>query len=71
MMRRVCIVSAAARPVASRHFELIGSALQKRQRLRRLYLTRGKGTRSQRVVSPLRLVHYRSTWYLVPGRLVP
>ena len=64
MMQRVRIVSAAARPVASRHFELIGSALQKRQRLQLRYHTRGKGTRSERVVSPLRLVHYRSTWYL-------
>jgi predicted DNA-binding transcriptional regulator YafY len=64
MMKRVRIVSAAARPVASRHFELIGSALQKQQRLRLRYHTRGRGTRSERVVSPLRLVHYRSTWYL-------
>jgi predicted DNA-binding transcriptional regulator YafY len=64
MMKRVRIVSAAARPVASRHFERIGSALQKQQRLQLRYHTRGKGTRSQRVVSPLRLVHYRSTWYL-------
>jgi predicted DNA-binding transcriptional regulator YafY len=64
MMRRVRIVSAAARPVASRHFELVGSALQQRRRLNLRYHTRGKGTRSQRIVSPLRLVHYRSTWYL-------
>lgn len=64
MMQRVRIVNAAARPVASRHFELIGSALQKQQRLQLRYHTRGKGTRSERVVSPLRLVHYRSTWYL-------
>ena len=64
MMKRVRILNAAARPVASRHFELIGSALQKRQRLQLRYHTRGKGTRSERVVSPLRLVHYRSTWYL-------
>jgi predicted DNA-binding transcriptional regulator YafY len=64
MMQRVKIVSAAARPVASRHFELIGSALQQQRRLRLRYLTRGRGARSERVVSPLRLVHYRSTWYL-------
>ena len=64
MLKRVRILSAAARPVRSRHFELIGSALQKRQRLELLYHTRGRGTRSQRIISPLRLVHYRSTWYL-------
>lgn len=64
MMQRVRIVSAAARPVPSRYFELVGSALLKRRRIRMRYLTRSKGTISERVVSPLRLVHYRSTWYL-------
>ena len=64
MMKRVRIVGMAARPVASRHFEVIGSALQKRQRLNLGYLTRSRGTRSDREVSPSRLVHYRSNWYL-------
>ena len=64
MMKRVRILSVAARPVPSRHFELVGSALQKRRRLRLRYHTRGKGLRTEREVSPLRLVHYRSTWYL-------
>lgn len=64
MMQRVRIVSAAGRPVPSRYFELVGSALLKRRRIRMRYLTRSKGTTSQRDVSPLRLVHYRSTWYL-------
>ncbi len=64
MMKRVRILSAAARPVPSRHFELVGGALQRRQRLRLRYQTRSTGTRSEREVSPLRLVHYRSTWYL-------
>ena len=64
MMQRVRIVSAAARPVPSRYFELVGSALLKRRRIHLRYLTRSRGTRSQRDVSPLRLVHYRSTWYL-------
>lgn len=64
MMKRVRIVSAAARPVTSRHFELVGSALQKRRRLQLRYHTRSRGTHTEREVSPLRLVHYRSTWYL-------
>lgn len=64
MTQRVRIVSAAARPVPSRYFELVGSALLKRRRIRMRYLTRSKGTISERDVSPLRLVHYRSTWYL-------
>jgi predicted DNA-binding transcriptional regulator YafY len=28
------------------------------------YLTRSRGTSSERDVSPLRIVHYRGTWYL-------
>ena len=64
MMKRVKILSAARRAVPSRYFELLGSALLKRQRIRMRYLTRGRGSRSERIVSPLRLVHYRSTWYL-------
>jgi len=65
MMKRVRILSVAARPVPSRYFELVGSALQKRRRLQLTYLTRSRaGERSQRVVSPQRLVHYRGTWYL-------
>lgn len=64
LAQRVRIVGSAARPVASRCFERVGSALLERRRLRLRYLTRSKGTRSERDVSPLRLVHYRSTWYL-------
>jgi len=64
MMQRVRILGTAARPVPSRHFERVGSALLGRRRLRMRYLTRSKGRASEREVSPLRLVHYRSTWYL-------
>jgi predicted DNA-binding transcriptional regulator YafY len=64
MMRRVRILSAASRPVPSRHFEIVGSALQSRHRLGLRYFTRSKGTRSDRVVSPQRMVYYRGTWYL-------
>ncbi len=64
MMQRVRIAGAAARPVPSRHFERVGSALLGRRRIRMRYLTRSRGQTSEREVSPLRLVHYRSTWYL-------
>lgn len=64
MMQRVRVVSAAARPVPSRYFERVGSALLERRRIRMRYLTRSTGKTSEREVSPLRLVHYRSTWYL-------
>jgi predicted DNA-binding transcriptional regulator YafY len=64
LMKRVKIASPARRPVPSRWFELVGSALLRRQRIAMLYFTRGKRAESQRTVSPQRLIHYRNTWYL-------
>ena len=64
LLKRVKIISPAKRPVPSQFFELVGEALLKRKRLHMRYLTRGRAKVSEREVSPQRLVHYRSTWYL-------
>lgn len=68
LTRRVKLISTARRRVPSEHFETVGSALVKRQRLRLSYRKRGRGGQAgslgERVVSPQRLVHYRNTWYL-------
>ena len=64
LLKRVKIVSPAKRPVSSQFFELVCEALLKRRRLHMRYLTRGRGEVSERDVTPQRLVHYRSTWYL-------
>jgi len=64
LMKRVKIMSTAHRPVASKHFELIGSALTRRQRVQMSYYVRTRKQHMQRTVSPQRLVHYRNTWYL-------
>ena len=66
MTRRIKLISTARRRVPSEHFETVGSAVVKRQRLRMRYRKRGAGggSVSERVVSPQRLVHYRNTWYL-------
>lgn len=66
MTRRIKLISTARRRVPSEHFETVGSAVVKRQRLRMRYRKRGTGggSVSERVVSPQRLVHYRNTWYL-------
>ncbi|MED5621268.1 helix-turn-helix transcriptional regulator [Ideonella sp. BN130291] len=64
LMKRVRIASPARRPVAPRHFELIGSALTRRQRVQMSYWVRSRQQETQRTVSPQRLVHYRNTWYL-------
>jgi predicted DNA-binding transcriptional regulator YafY len=64
VVQRVRVVSALKRPVASRHFQRVAEALLQRKRLHLRYLTRGRGESGERDVSPQRLVHYRSTWYL-------
>ncbi|WP_284614460.1 helix-turn-helix transcriptional regulator [Aquabacterium humicola] len=65
LMRRVKIVGALKRPVASEFFERVGEALLRRRRLYMRYSTRGRGgASSEREVSPQRLVHYKNTWYL-------
>ncbi len=64
LMRRVKVIGTARRRVPSRHFELLGSALLQRRRLRLQYFKRSDRTLSDREVSPQRLVNYRNTWYL-------
>ena len=64
LMQRVKIVSAQRRPVPSRVFERVSAALLSRRRLHLRYLTRARREVSERDVSPQRLVHYRSTWYV-------
>ena len=64
LLRRVRIVSMARRPVPSQWFELFGDALLRRRQVRMRYRTRGRQETTEREVSPQRLVHYRSTWYL-------
>lgn len=61
---RIRIVTAWRRPVPSRCFERVAAALLQRRRLHLNYLTRTRGERGEREVSPQRLVHYRNTWYL-------
>ena len=64
LMKRVRIASPARRPVPSRWFETVGSALLQRRRVDLLYFTRVRQQESRREVSPQRLIHYRNTWYL-------
>ena len=64
LMQRVRIVGAAKRAVDAGIFERVAQALLQRRRLHLRYLTRGRGAVGERDVSPQRLVHYRSTWYL-------
>ena len=64
LMRRIKVIGTARRPVPSRWFELLGSALVQRRRVWLRYFKRSDRRVSEREVSPQRLVHYRATWYL-------
>ena len=64
LIKRIRVVTALRRPVPSRFFERVSTALLQRRRLHLRYLTRGRGAVSERDVSPQRLVHYRNTWYV-------
>jgi len=65
LSKRVKLISTSSRMNDLAHFEVVGSAMVKRQRLDIEYEARGSSRSvSQRVVSPQRLIHYRSNWYL-------
>ena len=64
LMRRVKVIGTARRRAPSRHFELLGSALLQRRRVRLRYFKRSDRSTSEREVSPQRLINYRNTWYL-------
>ena len=64
LARRVKVHSVAARPMHLPHFQAIGTALLRRQRLAIEYRGRGRAETGNREVSPQRLIHYRDNWYL-------
>ncbi|MGO4392188.1 helix-turn-helix transcriptional regulator [Variovorax sp. M-6] len=62
---RVKLLTTASRAVPDKHFEVVASALFRRERLELAYYGRERGESSRRLVSPQLLIHYRSNWYLV------
>jgi predicted DNA-binding transcriptional regulator YafY len=64
VLRRVRLQPAQQRRIELRWFQLAGKALMTRRRLKLRYFARHRAERSEREVSPLRLVHYRGNWYL-------
>lgn len=62
--RRIRIIQTGVREVEPRHFQTIASALLNRRRVRIEHYKRATGETLEREVSPQRLVHYRSNWYL-------
>jgi len=64
VVRRIRVQSAGARKLHLPHFEAVGTALLRRQRLHIDYHGRGRDEARERQVSPQRLIHYRDNWYL-------
>jgi predicted DNA-binding transcriptional regulator YafY len=62
--KRVRLISFAPRKLLLEHFEAVGRATLKRQRIHMRYYARSTDATSERDVSPQRLVHYRENWYL-------
>ncbi|MFN7753653.1 MAG: helix-turn-helix transcriptional regulator [Pseudomonadota bacterium] len=64
VIHRVRVLTMGARRADSEHFQTVSAGLLDRRQLQIGYVARGSGERTQRRVSPQRLVHYRDNWYL-------
>jgi len=64
VVRRIRVQTVGARTLHLPHFQAVGTALLRRQRLHIDYHGRGRGETRERQVSPQRLIHYRDNWYL-------
>jgi predicted DNA-binding transcriptional regulator YafY len=62
--RRVKIETIGARKFHLDNFQVIGSALINRKRLLIEYHARGSDEKSNREISPQRIIYYRDNWYL-------
>lgn len=62
--KRFLLLSTQTRHVPPKHFQLVSSATVERKRLELKYFAKAKAERKLREVSPQRLIHYRSNWYL-------
>ena len=62
---RVRILASASKRRNTPHFETVARAAVRRQRLSIVYFTRSRNERSEREVSPQRLIHYKENWYVI------
>ncbi|MCS6953023.1 MAG: WYL domain-containing protein [Bryobacterales bacterium] len=62
--RRFRILHAGVRPVEPEWFQLVSQATLARRKLWMNYYSRARDAVGERVVSPQRLISYRSNWYL-------
>lgn len=64
LAERVRFIAIGQRRAVPRHFAAIAEALIQRHVLQITYHARSDEKRSERMIDPQRLVHYRDTWYL-------
>ena len=64
LQKRIKVVLPELNVSRNPFFEVIGSALAERKRLRIVYYTKARKTENLREVSPMRLVNYKSRWYM-------
>lgn len=64
VQKRIYAENVGSRTFQLDHFQAIGSALLRRKRMIIQYDARGTGEKSEREISPQRLVYYRGNWYL-------
>ena len=64
LRRRVKLISTSRRKLLGAYFPELASAIVTRRRVRMRYYARIRDQESQREVSPPRLLHHRSNWYL-------
>jgi predicted DNA-binding transcriptional regulator YafY len=62
--RRIRVLEVGSRPVEPECFQALATAVLSRRRLRIRHFSRVRNERTERIVSPQRLVHYRDNWYL-------
>lgn len=63
--KRFRLLTTGHRAVAAQHFEVVATALLSRRQLGLRYYVRARDERSERLVSPQVIVHYRGNWYLI------
>ena len=62
---KVKILASASKRINTPFFEVVAQSTIRQQQLKILYFTRSKNERSERLVSPQRLIHYKENWYLI------
>jgi predicted DNA-binding transcriptional regulator YafY len=64
ILERMQVIPAPQRPIVPEHFQAICDATLSRKQLRLRYYSRSRGSKSDRTVSPQRVIYYRGNWYV-------